>query len=149
MVDDNADLRDYIVNLLSAHYEVEVAIDGLAALDAARLHKPTLVLSDVMMPGLDGFGLLKALRADPTLRDIPVILLSARAGEESTIEGLEAGADDYLDHSLRASFSLVFGHTSSSRISAKPWPARKTSPKPRIANSNPLATRSRTTFERP
>jgi len=96
VVDDNADLRDYIVNLLSAHYEVEVAIDGLAALDAARLHKPTLVLSDVMMPGLDGFGLLKALRADPTLRDIPVILLSARAGEESTIEGLEAGADDYL-----------------------------------------------------
>jgi PAS domain S-box-containing protein len=96
VVDDNADLRDYIVNLLGEHYAVETAVDGLAALEAARLHKPALVLSDVMMPRLDGFGLLRALRADPTLRDVPVILLSARAGEESTIEGLEAGADDYL-----------------------------------------------------
>jgi PAS domain S-box-containing protein len=96
VVDDNADLRDYIVNLLGEQYEVETADDGLAALEAARLHKPALVLSDVMMPRLDGFGLLRRLRADPTLRDVPVILLSARAGEESTIEGLEAGADDYL-----------------------------------------------------
>ena len=96
VVDDNADLRDYIVNLLGQHYAVETAVDGLAALEAARLRKPALVLSDVMMPRLDGFGLLRALRADPVLRDVPVILLSARAGEESTIEGLEAGADDYL-----------------------------------------------------
>jgi signal transduction histidine kinase/CheY-like chemotaxis protein len=96
VVDDNADLRDYIVNLLREHYAVETAADGLAALEVARLRKPTLVLSDVMMPRLDGFGLLRALRADPALRDVPVILLSARAGEESTIEGLEAGADDYL-----------------------------------------------------
>ncbi|MBI3530262.1 MAG: response regulator [Betaproteobacteria bacterium] len=96
VVDDNADLRDYIVNLLGEHYAVETAVDGLAALEAARLRKPALVLSDVMMPRLDGFGLLRGLRADPTLRDVPVILLSARAGEESTIEGLEAGADDYL-----------------------------------------------------
>jgi PAS domain S-box-containing protein len=96
VVDDNADLRDYIVNLLGQHYVVETAVDGLAALEAARLRKPALVLSDVMMPRLDGFGLLRALRADPVLRDVPVILLSARAGEESTIEGLEAGADDYL-----------------------------------------------------
>jgi PAS domain S-box-containing protein len=96
VVDDNADLRDYIVNVLDEHYAVDTAVDGLAALEAARLRKPALVLSDVMMPRLDGFGLLRALRADATLRDVPVILLSARAGEDSTIEGLEAGADDYL-----------------------------------------------------
>src|SRR5215475_8871064 len=58
--------------------------------------RPDLILSDVMMPRLDGFGLLKAVRADETLRDIPFILLTARAGEESRIEGLEAGSDDYL-----------------------------------------------------
>ncbi|MFI5306846.1 MAG: ATP-binding protein, partial [Polyangiales bacterium] len=96
VADDNADLRDYIVQLLSPHFEIETAVDGLAALEIARLRRPTLVLSDVMMPRLDGFGLLQALRADPSLRDVPVILLSARAGEESTIEGLDAGADDYL-----------------------------------------------------
>ena len=58
---------------------------------------PDLVLADVMMPGLDGFALLRALRADPRRVTVPVILLSARAGEESRVEGLEAGADDYLD----------------------------------------------------
>ena len=96
VVDDNADLRDYIAGLLSPHYAVELATDGLAALEAARLRKPALILSDVMMPNLDGFGLLRALRAEPALRDVPVVLLSARAGEEATIEGLEHGADDYL-----------------------------------------------------
>ena len=65
-----------------------------AALAAARARPPDLVLSDVMMPRLDGFGLLSALRADPVMRTIPVILLSARAGEESRVEGLEAGADE-------------------------------------------------------
>src|SRR4029077_1858079 len=63
---------------------------------AARQHRPDLVLSDVMMPVLDGFGLLQALRADPALGGIPVILLSARAGEEARIEGMHAGSDDYL-----------------------------------------------------
>jgi PAS domain S-box-containing protein len=96
VVDDNADLREYIVGLLDEHYVVDTAVDGLAALDAAQRHKPALILSAVMMPHLDGFGLLQALRADPGLRDVPVILLSARAGEESTVEGLDAGADDYL-----------------------------------------------------
>jgi len=96
VVDDNADLRDYIANILNELYVVELASDGLAAFAAARLRKPALILSDVMMPNLDGFGLLHAVRSDPTLQDVPVILLSARAGEEATIEGLEAGADDYL-----------------------------------------------------
>jgi len=95
-VDDNADMRDYVERLLDAHYDVTAAGDGLAALAAAQQDPPDLVLSDVMMPRLDGFGLLRELRNDERTRTIPVILLSARAGEESAIEGLDAGADDYL-----------------------------------------------------
>ena len=94
--DDNADMRAYVSRLLGDRYEVQAVGDGEAALEAARAHPPALILSDVMMPKLDGYGLLQALRADPYLRDIPVILLSARAGEESRIEGMAAGADDYL-----------------------------------------------------
>ena len=70
--------------------------DGAEAIEAARRLRPALILTDVMMPGLDGFGLLRAVRNSPELRDIPVIMLSARAGEEARIEGLDAGADDYL-----------------------------------------------------
>src|SRR6185503_7499688 len=77
-------------------YEVEAVADGIAALDAARARPPALVVSDVMMPGLDGFGLIHELRADPKLRTVPIILLSARAGEEARVEGLGKGADDYL-----------------------------------------------------
>ncbi|HEX6098640.1 MAG TPA: ATP-binding protein [Thermoanaerobaculia bacterium] len=96
LADDNADMRDYVRRLLGGTYEVEAVADGTAALEAAQQHPPDLVLTDVMMPGLDGFELLRALRASERTREIPVILLSARAGEESRIEGLEAGADDYL-----------------------------------------------------
>jgi signal transduction histidine kinase len=94
--DDNADMRDYVRRLLSQHWTVETAGDGQAALEAVRARRPDLVLTDVMMPQLDGFDLLRALRADPGTRSIPVVLVSARAGEESRVEGLEAGADDYL-----------------------------------------------------
>jgi signal transduction histidine kinase len=94
--DDNADMREYVRRLLAPHYQVFAVGDGEAALRAVHAERPDLVLSDVMMPGLDGFGLLKKLRADPETRNVPVILLSARAGEESAIEGLSAGADDYL-----------------------------------------------------
>ena len=96
LADDNADLRDYLSRLLGARYQVTAVPDGAAALAAARERPPDLVLSDVMMPGLDGFALLRELRGDPRTQDVPVVLLSARAGEEATIEGLEAGADDYL-----------------------------------------------------
>lgn len=96
IADDNADMRVYIRRLLTEHYEVETARDGAAALAAARARRPDLILSDVMMPGLDGFALLRALRDDPGTKTIPVMLLSARAGEETRIEGLEQGADDYL-----------------------------------------------------
>jgi signal transduction histidine kinase len=96
LVDDNADMRDYLTRILSKHVQVEAFADGAAALAAAQERAPDLVLTDVMMPGLDGFGLLQALRAGPQTREVPIILLSARAGEESIVEGLEAGADDYL-----------------------------------------------------
>lgn len=96
VVDDNADMRSYIKRLLSQQYEVETVGDGAAALQAIHSAPPSLVLTDVMMPIIDGFELLKQLRADPSTQNIPVILLSARAGEESRVEGLEAGADDYL-----------------------------------------------------
>ena len=96
VVEDNADMRDYVRKLLEKHWDVDLAEDGPAALSRVRALRPDLILSDVMMPGMDGFGLLRELRADPETRFTPVILLSARAGEESTSEGLEAGADDYL-----------------------------------------------------
>ena len=96
LADDNADMRDYVQRLLSGKYEVEAVADGEAALKAIRKQPFDLVLSDVMMPKLDGFGLLRALRTDERTRTIPVIMLSARAGEESRVEGLVAGADDYL-----------------------------------------------------
>ncbi|MBD1848448.1 ATP-binding protein [Leptolyngbya sp. FACHB-711] len=96
LADDNTDMRDYVKRLLSQQYEVEAVSDGAKALAAARQRVPDLVLTDVMMPQLDGFGLLQALRADPQTREVPIILLSARAGEEARVEGLAAGADDYL-----------------------------------------------------
>ncbi|CAH2601770.1 Histidine kinase [Rhodovastum atsumiense] len=96
LADDNADVRDYLRRLLEGRYEVAAVPDGAAALAVAEADPPDLVLTDVMMPRLDGFGLLRALRARPRTRDLPVIMLSARAGEEARIDGLEAGADDYL-----------------------------------------------------
>ncbi|HTZ77060.1 MAG TPA: PAS domain-containing protein, partial [Stellaceae bacterium] len=96
LADDNADMRGYVQRLLAARYKVETVGDGEAALAAARRRRPDLILSDIMMPRLGGIGLLRELRGDSELRDVPVILLSARAGEEASVEGLEAGADDYL-----------------------------------------------------
>ncbi len=96
LADDNADMRYYLERLLGQQYEVQSLADGFSALRAARERTPDLVLTDVMMPGLDGFGLLKALRSDDRLKTVPVIILSARAGEEARVEGMEAGADDYL-----------------------------------------------------
>jgi PAS domain S-box-containing protein len=96
LADDNADMRDYIRRLLSGSYIVQTVADGVAALSAIEKNPPDLVLTDVMMPGMDGFELLRSLRSNPTTQDISIILLSARAGEESRMEGLAAGADDYL-----------------------------------------------------
>jgi PAS domain S-box-containing protein len=97
IADDNADMREYLARLLGgAGYEVTSVNDGRQALDAIRAQVPDLVVSDVMMPQLDGLGLVAALRNDSRTAAIPVLLLSARAGQEASIEGLQAGADDYL-----------------------------------------------------
>jgi len=97
LADDNADMREYVQRLLrQSGYEVDAASDGFAAIRTAKQRRPDLVLTDVMMPGLDGFGLMRELRADPKLGGVPIILLSARAGEEARIKGMQAGADDYL-----------------------------------------------------
>ena len=101
VVDDNADMREYIASLLAGEYAVETAPDGAVALERARAHPPDLVLTDVMMPNLDGFGLLAALQEDPATMGVPVIMLSARAGEEGTIEGLEAGRRRLPDQAVR------------------------------------------------
>ena len=116
--DDNADMRAYVRRLLGDRFDVAAVPDGKAALEAARARKPDLVLSDVMMPRLDGFGLLRELRADPQLCEIPVLLLSARAGEDARIEGMEAGADDYLikPFSARELLALVESHLKMSRL---------------------------------
>ncbi|HEU5073047.1 MAG TPA: ATP-binding protein, partial [Polyangiaceae bacterium] len=107
LADDNADMRDYLRRLLSPEYRVTAVPDGQAALERLRQLKPDLVLSDVMMPRLDGFSLLNAVRNDPSVCDLPVILLSARAGEEARVEGLEAGADDYLTKPFSANELLA------------------------------------------
>ena len=96
IADDNADMRDYLRRLLADRYDVVAVSDGQEALLAARESVPVLILSDVMMPKLDGFGLLQAVRTDASLASVPVVLLSARAGEEAILEGIRAGADEYL-----------------------------------------------------
>src|SRR5580692_11219917 len=96
IADDNADMRQYLARLLAEHYETETVADGQAALEVACERPPQLILSDVMMPVLDGFQLLAAIREHERTRRIPFVLLSARAGEESRVEGMHAGADDYL-----------------------------------------------------
>ncbi len=96
IADDNNDMRAYLKALLEPHAQVAVCADGEAAWSLLQTAPVDLLLSDVMMPKLDGFGLIARIRLDPALRHLPVMLLSARAGEEAKIEGLQAGADDYM-----------------------------------------------------
>jgi CheY-like chemotaxis protein/anti-sigma regulatory factor (Ser/Thr protein kinase) len=91
LADDNVDMRNYIKNILGKYWMVETAADGETAYSLACNNPPDLILSDIMMPRLDGFGLIKKLHANPVTKSIPIILLSARAGEESKVEGLGAG----------------------------------------------------------
>jgi PAS domain S-box-containing protein len=118
VADDNADMRQYVRRLLSDQYEVVAVEDGEAALRSVHERRPDLILSDVMMPRLDGFGVLQAIRSEESLRGIPVILLSARAGEESRIEGLRSGADDYLvkPFSARELLARVSSHLAIAQI---------------------------------
>ena len=142
LADDNSDMREYVRRLLVTNYEVEAFADGEAALQAARERPPDLVLSDVMMPKLDGFGLLKALRKDKLLATIPVILLSARAGEEARVEGMEAGADDYLikPFSARELLARVKAHLEMTRLRREAEMALRHSEKRfhELANNAPL-----------
>jgi signal transduction histidine kinase len=96
LADDNADMRSYLSGLLGRAYAVECVADGEQALAAARRNRPELILSDVMMPVLDGFGLIQRVREDRSLSGVPVVLISARAGEEERVDGLSSGADDYI-----------------------------------------------------
>jgi signal transduction histidine kinase len=94
--DDNADMRDYVGRILRERWEVETVGDGEAALESATRDPPALVLSDVMMPRLDGVALVKAMRENPALRGTPVIMLSARASEEEAAKARVTGANDYI-----------------------------------------------------
>ncbi|WP_177207688.1 ATP-binding protein [Massilia yuzhufengensis] len=107
VADDNNDMRIYLQSLLAPWADVTVCADGEAAFALLESDPPDLLLSDVMMPRLDGFGLIARIRAHATLRHVPVMLLSARAGEEAKVEGLQAGADDYLVKPFAASELLA------------------------------------------
>ncbi len=96
LADDNSDMRGYLKRLMENYALVETCGDGEAAYQAICRERPDVVVSDVMMPVLDGFGLIEKVRNNEAIKDVPIILLSARAGEEAKIEGLAAGADDYL-----------------------------------------------------
>jgi PAS domain S-box-containing protein len=116
--DDNADMRAYVRHLLAQHYEVETVADGQAALERVLADPPDLVLADVMMPNLDGFGLLHRLRVNERTRTLPFIMISARAGEEARVGGLSAGADDYLikPFSTRELIARVRTHLEMARL---------------------------------
>lgn len=102
VADDNRDMRHRLERILSARYDVLLVNDGDAALESIRRDRPDLVVTDVMMPTLDGFGLVSAIRADPSLQTLPVVMLSARAGLEASGEGFRAGADDYIVKPFRS-----------------------------------------------
>ena len=96
LAEDTPDMRAYVAAELRAEFNVIAVENGKQALAAVRLHRPDAVLSDVMMPEMDGVELVRAMKADPDLKLIPVILLTALAGRDSVVAGLDSGADDYL-----------------------------------------------------
>jgi len=118
LADDNADMRDYISQLLGSRHECIATHDGQQALELIRQSRPDLLLTDIMMPRMNGFALIKAIRTDAQLRDLPIIVISARAGEESSVEGLAAGADDYLvkPFSARELIARVDGALAMARV---------------------------------
>jgi signal transduction histidine kinase len=96
IAEDEDDLRGFIITLLDKTYVVDAARDGAEALELLRRNRPDLVLTDVMMPGTSGLDLCRAIKGDPSLRHIPVILLTARGESETALEGYESGADDFV-----------------------------------------------------
>jgi signal transduction histidine kinase len=128
IVDDNADMRGYLRHLLGGRWQVETAPDGALALEHIRQRLPDLVIADVMMPVMDGFGLLNAIRNNASSEKLPVMLLSARAGEEASSEGLRAGADDYIikPFSARELLARVESRLAHARLHAAERRARET-----------------------
>jgi PAS domain S-box-containing protein len=96
LVDDNADMRSHMAQLLRGRYTVSVAENGKRALEMMRAEPPHVVLSDVMMPELDGLSLVEIAKSDERLRHIPIILITARTGKDALVSALETGADDYI-----------------------------------------------------
>ena len=102
IADDNADMRAHIDQVLSAHWRTVLVADGEAALRTARELHPDAIVTDVMMPKLDGFDFVSAIRHDPGLAATPILMLSARAGDEAVSEAYAGGADDYLPKPFRS-----------------------------------------------
>jgi signal transduction histidine kinase len=127
VVDDNADMRGYLSRLLGERWQVETASDGIAALQVIQANPPDIVLADVMMPGMDGFDLLNLIRTQEAIAKVPVMLLSARAGEEASAEGLRAGADDYIikPFSARELVARVESRIAQARLRAAEREARQ------------------------
>lgn len=97
IIEDNSEVARYLVAILVGVYDVQVATDGLAGLQEAFNRIPDLIISDVMMPGVDGFSLVDTLKSDPRTSHIPIILLTARAGIENKLQGIARGADAFLE----------------------------------------------------
>ena len=116
-VDDELDILQLIeMTLISDGFEVVTASNGIEALEKARIHTPDLILLDLMMPEMDGFEVIKNLKQTPNMRNIPVIMLTARAQAHERIEGLSAGADDYITKpfeldELKLRIESILAHT--------------------------------------
>jgi signal transduction histidine kinase len=142
IADDNGDMRSYLRTLLGGTFAVTTVADGETAWEAILREAPDLVLTDVMMPRLDGFGLLERVRGAEATRSIPIILLSARAGEEARLEGLRAGADDYLvkPFNARELFARVNAQITLTQLRRESFEReRKLEQEKRIANERAAA----------
>jgi signal transduction histidine kinase/DNA-binding NarL/FixJ family response regulator len=102
IADDNADMRAHLERVLSVHWRTVLVADGKSALETTRKLCPDAVVTDAMLPALDGFDFVEAIRADPVLAATPILMLSARAGAEAVSEGYAGGADDYLPKPFRS-----------------------------------------------
>ena len=143
VVDDSPDVRAFVRRVLDGLGVIEEAEDGLDGLERARALVPDVVVTDVMMPGLDGIGLARALREDPALDHVPVVALTARAGEEARLEGFRAGVDDYLakpfaPRELRARVENLLARQARLRVrfggALAPVPGRAGAPEPIAAS---------------
>ncbi len=96
VVEDNTDIRNYISDILKPFYKISIAVDGKDGVEKANQSIPDLIISDVMMPKMNGYELCKQLKETENTNHIPIILLTAKASQDNKLEGLQTGADDYL-----------------------------------------------------